>query len=147
MDIHRCEKSMNVWANLEFRSWRFTETVFVLLETCQSRSAIPPQFVFTCSWFSAVQDYRQIVEIRSQVQPFLMRCGWLVRLDPIERRIRMLFHGNLASIRRESCPSILYLKRAYSWWFFVIIFLDMSPNVRACYCIRFVLVTSRSMQV
>ena len=36
---------------------RFTGAVFVLLETGQSRSAIPSQFVFTCSWFSAVQYY------------------------------------------------------------------------------------------
>ena len=34
----------------------------------------------------------------------------------IERRIRMPLLGNLTSIRRESCPSIFWLKRAYPWW-------------------------------
>ena len=34
---------------------------------------------------------RQLVEIRSQVRPFQMQCVCLVRLDPIEQRIRVLF--------------------------------------------------------
>ena len=54
--VHARRQSVEIRANFVLQL-RFTETVFVLLETCQSRSAIPPQLVFTCPRFSAIQDY------------------------------------------------------------------------------------------
>ena len=60
--------------------------------------------------------YHQRVEIRSQAQPFLMLCVCLVRLFAIGRGICMPLLGDSTSIRRESCSSVLCLKRAYPWW-------------------------------
>ena len=71
MDIHGCEQL------------RFTETVFrssrnLSILICHSASMSVYLLVILCN----TRLYRQLVEIRSQVQPFLMRCVWLVRLDP-----------------------------------------------------------------
>ena len=57
------------------------------ISICHSASIHVYQPVILCS----TRLCRQLVEIRSQVQPFLMQCVCLVRLDPIERKIRMFF--------------------------------------------------------
>ena len=71
---------------------------------------------------------RHLVEIRSQVRPFPDAVVWLVRLDPIERRVRMLFSRYLG----KHSPRIMSFNSlpdtSVSLMAFVISFLDMSPR-------------------
>ena len=102
---------------------RITGAVFVLLQTGQSRSAIPSEFVFTCSWFTAVQDY--VTNLLPITSAALLDA---VRLARSSRSHRTKDSHALAREPGKQTPRIMSFDSVpgtcVTWW----LFLGMSPR-------------------